>query len=88
MSSAWCLASRSSSRSAVRGVLPSCPEPRVAGFQARRQLHAEDASYGIGRVHAQHVGDDEHAQDERSDGAGLARVSLMGWSVDRMCPTD
>jgi hypothetical protein len=46
----------------------------VAGFQARRQLHAEDASYGIGRVHAQHVGDDEHAQDERGDGAGLEVV--------------
>lgn len=32
--------------------------------------------YGIGRVHAQHMSDEERAQDERGDGSGLVGEAL------------
>lgn len=68
------------------GVLPSCLKPRVARLRARRQSHAEDAAYGIGRVHAQRVSDDEHAQDEGGNGADLVGEALDEFPARQLHP--
>lgn len=46
------------------------------GSGPQGRSHAEHAAYDIGRVQAQHPGNDGRAQDERGDAAGLVGEAL------------